>query len=618
MHAVARHDDRHRVAADRRADRAHRGRGAARPARRSRRSCWCGRRDASSACHTARWNGVPCRSSGTSKRRRTRPASRRRAASQRCDAAGCRGPRRVERAGVVRLAVEPQRRPGRGRWRPAAAARAVCRSRPAPRRQREAAPRHRLGGLQCRVMASRSPALATAASRRRRATAARLRRCAGTPRAVRECRSAFSTPMSLAGKASGQASARIAISCAVHSPMPGSARSASQRRAPAARRGAARCGPRHRARQRLQRADALAHDAELADRVGRRPSAIACGAREQRACRSANGVSIGSPKRSTSRARQRARGRHRDLLAEDRRAPRSRSRRRRRARAGPAAAPGSAASAASIGAGSASRSSAWRTRCDHRAERRRRASGASASSTSWRSGTKRRGDPAGDAAARDARSASVRRRPCAVDRLDAGDARARRRSRASPRRRRAAGRPGAARQRVCALRPRHARRARASRRSARRAQAVALDERGVEAAQAREAAGQRHLRHRQRRCRSAAAWPAAGAAWSGSRSAPRRARCWKMRRRWRSVTPRRAATSGSASVAAVVRGLRRAVRAACCASTCDESTSDQPRRQLGPAAQAGPEAVAPRRCAALAKKRQFSRRGVRTRHTGRQ
>ena len=39
--------------------------------------------------------------------------------------------------------------------------------------------------------------------------------------------SAFMTPMSVAGKASGQARARIAISCTVHSPTPGSARKAS-------------------------------------------------------------------------------------------------------------------------------------------------------------------------------------------------------------------------------------------------------------------------------------------------------------------------------------------------------------------------------------------------------
>ena len=59
------------------------------------------------------------------------------------------------------------------------------------------------------------------------------------------------------------------------------------------------------------------------------------------------------------------------------------------------------------------------------------------------------------------------------------------------------------------------------------------------------------------------------------------------------------------------------VRAACWASACDESISDRPGANSGRQRRQGrnPWASA---SAALLKKRQFSRRGSRTRHTGRQ
>jgi hypothetical protein len=89
-----------------------------------------------------------------------------------------------------------------------------------------------------------------------------------------------------------------------------------------------------------------------------------------------------------------------------------------------------------------------------------------------------------------------------------------------------------------------------------------------------------------------------------------------MRRRWRSVTPSRGGDrAGSAAGRRVhrlfeqARGVHRPASAT--------NPSRQPRRDLGPALQAGPEG---RRLGlrGVAKKRQFSRRGVRTRHTGRQ
>ena len=114
--------------------------------------------------------------------------------------------------------------------------------------------------------------------------------------------------MSLAGKASGQRKARIAMYCAVQSPMPGSARSVSS----AASSGAPRCScssPRATARaERLQRAHALAHDAELAERLGGRAAASASALGNSRSS-PANGVSIGVAEALDQAAGQRARRR---------------------------------------------------------------------------------------------------------------------------------------------------------------------------------------------------------------------------------------------------------------------------------------------------------------------
>ena len=127
--------------------------------------------------------------------------------------------------------------------------------------------------------------------------------------------SAFSSPMSVGGKG-----VEPAEDAQRHQLRP------SSRRCRAARRSAAsvvrgRCAAVQRqagddgARERLQRADALAHDAQLADRV---PVSRRRGSRRRgKQRRSAGqGVSTAAPKRSTRRQRQRACGRDRHLLAE--------------------------------------------------------------------------------------------------------------------------------------------------------------------------------------------------------------------------------------------------------------------------------------------------------------
>ena len=185
-------------------------------------------------------------------------------------------------------------------------------------------------------------------------------------------------------------------------------------------------------------------------------------------------------------------------------------------------------------------------------------------------------------------------------------------SRSRRRCRRAAGRPGAG----CGSASSRARARRGLLAQRARVHAVALHEGGIEAAQAGIAAGQRHLRHRQvgvgeqllgqqqalraQVVRSASRHaPAEDAAQVAVGHAQPLRRC---RGRYGSSPPRAACSIS---------------RAACRASTCDESASDSPGDSSGRQRRQGRK---PSRSAlaALAKKRQLRRSGVRTRHTGRQ
>ncbi len=121
--------------------------------------------------------------------------------------------------------------------------------------------------------------------------------------------------MSVAAKASGQASTRIAISWSVHSPMPGRARRASSVGCSRPARLQRDASSGDLARQRLQRADALAHDAQPADARRRRRRR---GSRRSGNSRSrpAKGVSIAVAEFGDQPLRQRTRRSHGDLLAQ--------------------------------------------------------------------------------------------------------------------------------------------------------------------------------------------------------------------------------------------------------------------------------------------------------------
>jgi hypothetical protein len=82
------------------------------------------------------------------------------------------------------------------------------------------------------------------------------------------------------------------------------------------------------------------------------------------------------------------------------------------------------------------------------------------------------------------------------------------------------------------------------------------------------------------------------------------------------VTPSRAAMSPNGAVLPLCAACS-SQRAACCASTCGESVSARPGASSGRQRRQGrnPARSAP---AALAKKRQLRRSGVRTRQVGRQ
>ena len=206
------------------------------------------------------------------------------------------------------------------------------------------------------------PRSATGPSPHRPARAARLRRGASAW-ATSRVPSALSTPMSVAGK--GIRPGEHAHGDQLHRPFADAGQRTQRVQRGLQRR--ARCSSMrpvgHRARQRLQRRDALAHDAQPADALGRRPGDRlrrwgTAGPGRQTACR------CGSPSSADQAARQRARGGHRDLLAQDdARGGLEAVHRARHAQAGAAAAPGSVARQGSISAGSASRSSAWRSRC---------------------------------------------------------------------------------------------------------------------------------------------------------------------------------------------------------------------------------------------------------------
>ena len=137
------------------------------------------------------------------------------------------------------------------------------------------------------------------ASRRRRATAARLRR--RRARAAGRFRpSAFITPRSVCGNASGQASARIAMYCAVHSPTPGSARSLLQRRLDVGVRHQHELAVGHRARER-EHACGRARRACRGARCARRAASAMRAAVGKTVVSEAKGVSSGSPNAAAKR-----------------------------------------------------------------------------------------------------------------------------------------------------------------------------------------------------------------------------------------------------------------------------------------------------------------------------
>ena len=275
------------------------------------------------------------------------------------------------------------------------------------------------------------------------------------------------------------------------------------------------------------------------------------------------------------------------------------------------------ASTGSIGAGSASRSRAWRRRCITRAERRRQRWRSTTAATSWRVGHE-----AASPASRASRPWCMQRAACAaacvrrVDRLDAGQRALREEAQHAGD---VVGRPvGQAQRRAAPVRraaPARLSRCVAAQRA--RAQPVALGERRVEAAQAGKAAGQRHLRHRQR---------GVGEQLLGQQQAPR-GQVVDRRHAMRGeedaaqvavgdAQPARR-SRGSCDVVAVVRRLLEHAAPPAGPARCGESTSDRPGASSGRQRRQGRK---PARSAlrALAKKRQFSRCGMRTRHTGRQ
>ena len=92
------------------------------------------------------------------------------------------------------------------------------------------------------------------------------------------------------------------------------------------------------------------------------------------------------------------------------------------------------------------------------------------------------------------------------------------------------------------------------------------------------------------------------------------------RRRWRSLTPRRAASPATLGTSSPQASGESSRRAACWASRADASCADQASvcgASSGRQRRQGRK-PAPSACEAWAKKRQFSRRGVFTRQTGRQ
>ena len=151
----------------------------------------------------------------------------------------------------------------------------------------------------------------------------------------------------------------------------------------------------------------------------------------------------------------------------------------------------------------------------------------------------------------------------------------------------------------------------------RRVQPVALGEGGVEAAQAAEAAGQRHLRHRQR---------GVGQQLLGQQQALR-GQVVERRHAVRGLEDAPQVAVGDAQArgeggqvrvvarrARPVRSAARRVLGQRCAT--NPSATAPARSRAGTSGRAG--RPPPRPARALPKKRQFSRRGVRTRHTGRQ
>ena len=326
--AVAGDHDRHRIAAVRRADRAHRRRrptrvgdvGVARGRAVGNRPQRLPHAAAGTACPTARAAGrTRCRRPANYSRscRIPRgPARRQPPAGTACASAGG--------------AIEPRAasaRPSRG---DAQAARGstgcsdanAMRSCDSPRCS--SCPRPPRRGR------------ATGAGPRSRATVASARRARARAEGLASPR-ARTTPRSACGNASGQRSARSATYCAVHGPDAGqrgaapsivAARSAGRRQVQAVGH-----GERHgadRARPSLRQADR----GELGRRCARRRRAA-----NGNTCDEAlDGLpSSGVPNAAARRPVSVRRARHRHLLADDRRAPRARSRRTRRARAGPAA-----------------------------------------------------------------------------------------------------------------------------------------------------------------------------------------------------------------------------------------------------------------------------------------